>query len=218
MIRIFDSQKITKLFLINIIKNKWQLIPNANTLQETLYGLFSKQGSKIRPTHIKQKDGSRLKAFISNYKPAEIAILLEQIHPNIADLYIQEPYYEGLNLEKALESEDYEFYLVWLHTFLNGARVLPILSNTVSKFFIDLSPKYPDIIPEDDYGILIPYEGLVLDTSLFEEVKSKIQVVKYFSAIRMCPCCGKVSDTSMPIVNPWKGYSNTVAKNYPIIY
>lgn len=192
-------------FLVEVIPKHFHLLPAKSTTQD-LNMKSVKSGSLIHVKHLCQKDGSRFKVIYSkNYDPVDIIHRLKVLFPDSPEVWSETKPQQNTILtitEHCLQGlfpkEDYEYRAYWTHTFLNGKRMIPIIINKPAKTFYNASCLFEQFTPEDDIGVLVDDEKqLVLGEDWFPEV------INYHSFIRLCSCCGIVSNISKPKTNPW---------------
>lgn len=145
--------------------------------------LYQKDGSKFKTMHMKSGSGLAVINKLAAWYDGASIIWHESIITKEQLL--------------RLDIEDCEYRAYHLHTFINGIRYLPILINNKLKTHYNLSKFFPNKIPEDDIGVLVKD---VEELSLLNQTP---EVLPYLSNMRLCSCCGRVSDVSKKYLNPW---------------
>lgn len=195
-----------KTFLWKAGELGWQLLPNADCDQDKQLSSVKSVGG-VRAIFIAQQDGSRLKVIRSSLPAIDIIARLGDMGIGGGDIYTQ----SGRSLDSITDAwleeggKDYEYIGVWMHTFLNGARVIPLLVNTKIGMFYDASSLFPGRGAADDMGVIVDVnaEGPLLSDLFIEKLEIVPRIVSYRCSMRMCHCCGMVSDISKPRVGPW---------------
>lgn len=190
-------------FLYEVKPNYWHILPSADTTQE-LNMKSIKSASMLYVRYLYQKDGSRFKCIYSkNFDAVDIVKRLEVLFPHRPPIWVPTPIDVDRLLGRLksglLNPEKYEYRVYHTHTFLNGKRYLPIIIAKTGGTFYAVENLFKNYTPEDDLGLLVDNEEqLVLP---FTDWIPK--VITYQSFVRLCPCCGVVSDISKPKKNPW---------------
>lgn len=190
-------------------KLDYWLLPRAhNITQDLLLQPFTCSGI-VQSRYIAQQDGSRLKVLRSKHEQPEIIYYLQEKY-NTGTIYQQDIINNNTDLIFKLNKyySKLKFAVYWTHTFLNGARIVPVAINEDLWTFYDLSTLWPQFTPEDDFGLLISYDEngpLVSDSLILEGPEVAWELIEYFSYLRMCPCCGVVSNRKKPRKSPWIG-------------
>ncbi|TFH07780.1 MAG: hypothetical protein E4H07_08650, partial [Nitrosomonadales bacterium] len=190
----------------------YHVFPDEDAVQEEHFKPFNKIMSQ-RPYSVKripQKDGSKfygLWTLKSIYDVAHhlrdvgemsVYVPIEMEPENLLSLI-------GDSLLGDIENGDAQYIVYWTHTFLNGKRMLPVIVHHQSKSVFNLTVLFKGLITEDGFGVLVD-EGDSLELSSIvtgsrgsvsnvlgaNEVLPEIR--RYFSMIRMCPCCGVISN------------------------
>lgn len=196
-------------FLVELKEGMYHLLPDAYTSQEQNMGDIKPVG-KLRGVNIAQQDGSRLKVIKSKKLPwYEIAARLYELYPDKGEIWTGLNYSQE-HLDRLLQKRDkLEYRGYWMHTFLNAIRVYPILIDRDMKTFMDLSKHFKEFQPEDDIGVLIKSPD---DTEKLVVSGLSIQLLQYQSYVRLCHCCGVVSNTSKPKKTPWAAYKSRLSQ------
>ena len=144
----------------------------------------------LTPSHFNlkwlfQKDGSRFKSIYSAlHKAPALSRRFRTFFPE----KIVVP--ESPNIPPT-----YKYIAYHSHSFLNGNRYFPLFVSDLFAF--NAAKLFPHLTPEDDIGVIansieeLEYNGLIPEE------------ISYLSYIRLCQCCGVVSNTAKPKKNPW---------------
>lgn len=197
--------------LLKIKEYHWHILPSTPVAQEVnmaTYILGRRVG--ITGKNIPQKDGSKFKCMFSKcLNQADIVDRLSVLAPEsikpIIQTFVTKQELLNLILTNKIDPNICVYRAYWTHTFLNGRRVIPVIIDPVLDTFYDASVLFPEFIPEDDIGLLInDYEDITISTPKYDW-KLGSNVIEYLSYVRLCPCCGIVSNTRHPRKNVWGG-------------
>lgn len=198
---------MNKVFLWEFKKHCFHILPDTDTTQdENLRNILFHNTMSIKS--IAQKDGSLLRYIYTTIPLNDTIKAIKEIMGKGIDVWEQrskdtDVIHRRIKNEKLMEHEGYEYITIWMHTFINKARTIPLLVNNNGFSFYDLSPLFPNLEPEDNIGTLVDFnQGGILTHELLLEGKLP-RVIKYHSYIRMCHCCGVISDISKPITHSW---------------
>lgn len=221
-------------YLWSMGEGRYHLLPGFETTQEVQMAGF-RSSSLLQTGFFYQKDGSRFKYIRTNKRLKRILKGPDIIHriytmmPSIRTIWPQEEFPSDVTrLDGGLEEGRVRLVLYVLHNFLNGSRVLPIIVNESLHCFYEVKG-FDDLwkgvglderVPEDGMGLL--FEGGVEEAKgvlggMLGFTRDNIQVINYLSAVRLCACCGVVSDHSVVKSDPWKKFANkqvTVKKKF----
>lgn len=215
-------RKITHSYLWKAAKLGYVILPPVSCSPVMLMGAFKSVGN-IHAHYIAQQDGSRLKVVDNRGTRAAKTKTDIDLLNNITHAFVgREPiwpqtYATKDKLMKYIKSgvitkDTHAYTCVWLHTFLNGSRVIPLLADLVNSTFYDLSPLFDKCLPEDDYGVIAPFDmgGPILVNLAMPHTNIVPTLVDYQDTRRMCHICGRVADISKPLRYPWLTHSNSV--------
>lgn len=175
--------------------NHYTLLPSYECYQEDLMKSLKRiKGCTLK--WVAQQDGSRLRIISSTLSPSDI----------IANIMLAEPGRDTICREEEYLSGSTTDIAIWTHTFLNGARCVLLRYNSTTQSFIDLGKgeAMKELQASDGLGAILEYDGdgPILN-GLYNGLESKVPIVKFFSKIRMCHCCGIVSNITRPRDVPW---------------
>lgn len=174
-------------------QNLYHLFPDFSCSQDSHASLLLNK-YRIQSRYIPQKDGSRLKCIYS-----------EKMHPSGIIESLKRMYGESIPIFREVNQKEFiwnnsdcEFFIVHTHSFLDSVRVIPIVANYKFSIFWNVSKLWPQYIPEDYLGILLPSLSDVskLQVGAFGQ---PTHVVEYLADKRVCIGCGRVVDYSVPI-------------------
>lgn len=203
---------------VELVKPWYYLLPTVEVSQDiNMADINPNEGVIIK--HFMQPDGSRLKLFrgrrlymISNDTQDELISIMKEYSPSIGTIWKQ----TYLNIEelpgiihKCRENPSRYIYIAYrTHNFLNGVRYIPIILDTTLQTFVDISTHFIHNLPDDDIGVIIPYENCwdTISEGLDIEVPGGVlvpRIINYLGNLRLCSCCGIVSNTARPRKVPW---------------
>lgn len=191
------AQNNSYFLFIHLSGNIYHILPSQSVSQEENMALL-KTGKRYVVNSFVLGDNSRFKTIMISSSPAYVATQLEKV----LDL---KAYHQEFNLNVLdRDIKDYTYRLYWTHTFLDGARVFPILIHPHLPLFYNLSPLFPQYIKENSFGLIVPFDndGPKRELLCLQD-KYLPGIIEYFSYWRMCHCCGIVSNFKKPRINPW---------------
>lgn len=204
-------------YLIKVSPRRFHLLPGESCYQEDQMGSVRSVGL-LRSRYEGQQDGSRLKVvYSSKFSDPEIARRLMEIAPGRPPIFLQSSATASELRDYCARGEfnpqEHKYLVFWMHTFLNAARLIPIMVNEKAQSFYDLSPIFDTKIPEDNFGVLVDYtdKGPCIDELILPDIGWMPELIEYRSKNRLCHCCGRVSDISKPIRFPWRRLESGVA-------
>lgn len=216
-------------YLWDMGEGRYHLLPGFETTQEVQMAGF-RSSTLLQTGFFYQKDGSRFKYIRTNKKLKKVLKGPDIIHriysllPSIRTIWPQEEFPSDVRWE----GRNVRLVLYVLHNFLNGSRVLPIVVNESLHCFYEVKGfdgvwkgvGLDERVPEDGMGLL--FEGGVEEakdvlSGMLGFTREDIKVINYLSSVRLCACCGVVSDHSVVRSDPWKKFANkqvTIRKKF----
>lgn len=191
-------------YLIRIWPQHFHIFPGGGGVsQDSNMGSIRSDKGLYTKIHY-QKDGSRFKTIYAKYLGSvDIARKVKINYPNRRPLWVETSHTTKKTITEAIETaynngDRLEYYAYLMHTFLNGLRYMPIVVNYTRQHCYNLMTLFDDYIPEDDLGVFV--EDLYMLN--VEKLGSPVEI-DYQAHIRLCPCCGVVSNLAKPKQNPW---------------
>lgn len=191
-------------YLVEVFPKYFHLFPCRHTTQDINMKPFKRIGNCVGIRAVKQKDGSKFKFLYA--KRSDQLDIIRRLNIDFPDTFNiwQETKVTKEWLEdwvfggKVLYRDDHEYKVYWLHTFLNGKRMFPLIINKGAKTFYNACTLFEGLVPEDNLGVLVSdVDDLVLDGVW------KPEEIDYRSFVRLCSHCGVVSNLARPKKNPW---------------
>ena len=191
-------------FIAEVFPNYFHLFPNKNTPQDLNMKIIGRK-NLLFVKCIRQKEGSRFKVIYTKNHCGQVEVInrLKITYQDKFNIWqetkvSEEVLQNYVYKQRILDDSNYEYKTYWVHTFLNGRRMFPIIINNGAKTFYNACALFKQFIPEDDLGILIDDEK---ELTLNERWKP--EEIDYRSSIRLCPTCGTVSNTAKSKKDPW---------------
>jgi len=190
-------------YLVEVKKHYWHPFPEESMPQDQNIGPL-KSADLLYVKYLYQKDGSRFKCiYTKRFSGPDIAHRLslmaeDREAPAVEKMCDAEMLLENIRSE-IISPLTHEYVAYKTHQFLNGCRYTPLIKSKKSTVFYHASCLFPLLRPEDDFGVLAEKEqDLALPVIGWSPV-----IINYQSYVRLCACCGVVSDISKPKSNPW---------------
>lgn len=206
--------------------NLYHVLPGVAqiTQEENMEVVPSVAGGGRSKKIIMQPDGSRFVCIKWAHDAIDLRDRIREQIPGRRQLLVETYFKRSFEAKDFLERYilrpdlgDIEYRLYWLHTFLNGRRFIPVIVLKKLQTFVYVGGYsfFPDNQPDDDFGILIENPDDGWDSRDYAVCKIGQhtfypRIYDYRSFVRLCPCCGIVSDTSKSRNNPWKDYRQRV--------
>jgi hypothetical protein len=189
------------------------------TQEESMHGMQA--GGLLYVSHWFQKDGSRFKVLRGRkIDGVELAQRLGVNLPGRRRIIAEKNISAWGRRKDALgeivkaveqgrmEEGDWIYRAYRVHDFLNASRYIPVLIVPEREIVINLTHLWSEELgPEDDLGLLVKPEKLAETLSLAGHEPEEWD---YLAMIRLCRCCGIVSDMQKPRVNPWLKKKNLI--------
>lgn len=193
-------------YLITVSSNAYHILPGRKCRQETNMSAI-KRGYRLNTRMVPQKDGSRFKLITAPavLSTMDIIDILQRYYLTKTNL-IPETHVNQKELHSLIRNYHNEFvyFIYHTHTFIDSMRVIPVLVHYKAETFYNASCLWPELNPEDNFGILITgtddFENLRIPKVMTPEI------IEYRASKHLCPTCGRIYDTEKPkpISLDWK--------------
>lgn len=186
----------------------YHLFPTRNFSQEE-WTSWIKKTPGMNISLVPQRDGSRMKFMAAARWEGGSAVSLSRIlEENRTGLTVVPMgdedsafvAYEKMAINSS-QREDLWFYIIRIHQFENGVRILPILWDRRLGMCFNVQSFWPDLEIEDGFGLLSPFKdqmpvGWIHGWLTTVPAENK-RVVDYFPNIRICQSCKRPHDISV---------------------
>jgi hypothetical protein len=184
--------------LLEVQPQKYHVFPSSSISQDVnMATLGASKGIVMR--YLMQKDGTRFR-YIKGAQHLAATDMIARIYdvvPGHEEILPQITI--GLDqLKRTLENDELEYRLYKTNLFEESFRVFLVAVDHKRLCAYDLQVIFPDLVPEDDLGLLITTEE---DWNRVCQPETK--VIEYLSSRRMCPMCKVVSNQDKPPRKPW---------------
>lgn len=185
--------------------------------QDQQMGRFStRAGPGVTCRYLAQKDGSRFR-YLRSKKHGSGREIIDAIirggYSQLGEVYFEKNFLgTGRTLKEEVSrvlGEEGGHYLAYrVNSFLNGDRYMLLVVDGTTKTVFNVAGLFPAYTPEDEFGVLLSECEVeqsvgIMNGRAGNAVVYRPTAVDYRSPIRMCKCCGFVSDMSRPKKSPW---------------
>lgn len=204
----------------------WVVLPNVSITQNMFLQILSKtkKGNKssdsttkksvVGTRHITQADGSKMPMIVNKFMDA--SQMAHKIGNTFPDLGLPATEIKvgaeelrrivsRLTVDDIVSMEEWVYFAYKTHSFLNGDRYIPILYRKSYGGYYRMQEYFSEYVPEDRLGVLVE-DVKQLDTDVL--VLRNENILEFINYVRLCHCCGRVSDLSSPLSKPFLKYAD----------